>query len=759
MTSQTYSNKLVSFKQAFGLRVIITSVAALLLLTLFSYLSVANLAQVKTYNPDYIYCMIGNDSQVNFMFIILLLLAMAMAVFMFGFVHNKRASGMYLSLPSSRRELFISRYFAGIIAVALPCVIHITRLLYMNIRVFGMSDQLLQAYLIIMCAAFVLVFVVYSITSAVCLCVGTTAEAVSFSFIIIFGAVFLALGLNLICKWFLNGNAYGEWGAYSYYTLSQGFANWTVEYTPLVSMVYFDSFGQLSASGGSAIISNKYVYILAYLFIASVLAGFLAYIGMKRYKAENSGSLGVNATLNFICSFVVVFLIFGLFTGAPGYGSAVIIKLLTGFVASFIVFILCRFLLTLNIKKAVNPGGFKQYACMLGLTVIACAAALSGWFGYAAYQPDISEIAGVSVTYTGAPDFIIGSGVEISDFYLGNRDSDAIYARGFNDLIYTSQDDIRAVLDIHNKLIKAGPDLSVNRKQTVDNPDRDRLAIWTHIRYDLNDGRVIERLYKTIPASAARDMLALDETDLIKERVAGSFDLLAEAEDLQPIWVTDSLFKNLREIDPELNKALFEAVKKDYSNLSLQDKYYDGRALAVISLPGLELDYEGNITVRPYNYFTVSEWGSGTVVTMNMSSAGDLRSLPEDYLYDALLGPSTAAARIFVTERYEHTLALLKEYGYLPGLPVAEDVMAMYTERYIINPASFETRPPYFRSYTSDAYTPRSGSVEIDPGDYQDILDNARSCYYTAGGGRLVKVQYLNEDGKWGGATLFLPDA
>jgi len=481
---------------------------------------------------------------------------------------------------------------------------------------------------------------------------------------------------------------------------------------------------------------------------------------MKRYKAENSGSLGINAALNFICPFVAVFWAFGLFTGAPSYGSAVITKLFAGLLASFITFILCRFLLTLNIKKTVSPAGFKQYACMLGFTAAACLAALSGWFGYAAEQPDISEIAGASITYAGAPDLIVGDGTEVSNYYLNGRDSEAIYARDFYDLVYTSQDDIRAVLDIHTKLIKAGPDLSLTKKQTVDDPDKDRLAIWTHVRYTLKDGRIIDRLYKTIPASVAQDMLNLDESGLIKGRVADSLDIMAEFEDLKPIWLTDSLFMNLREIDSSLNKPLFEAVKKDYLSLSLQDKYYDGRALAVLALPGLELDDAGNTVVRSYNYSFINEFG-GVTISLNQTGGNNYIDLREDLLKISLLGPSTTATRIYITEKYEHTLAFLKEHGYIaenPDLPSAGDVLEMYTERYIINPAAFETRPPYFRSYISYEYTPRGDSAKVDAKDYQALLDKARSSYYTAGGGQLLKVLSEDTDGKRVWITLFLPE-
>lgn len=677
----------------------------------------------------------------DIMFFLLLSQAMANAVYMFSFMHSKRASFAYLSAPVKRGALFLSKYFAGAIMTVLPSIINLLLRLNVNLKVFGCSTLLIQAFLVLSLGMIVCLLTVYSITTAVCLCVGTVIEGIAFSFILIFSPLLLTQAVNSICLIFLWGNEFGEHIYFGQKFISPSLSYYFQKYTPALSYVpIFDNLSELNTDSYLFNRISEYLSACALStalwFAFSLLVSVFAYVALKRFKAENSGMHGTNKYLNTICTFTLVFFIFGMYYDSY---TSIAEKVIFDLLRSLLLFLLCRFLLTLNIRKTFSKISFLQFGIMLVVICIPCILCLTGLFGYSAFQPELNEIENVTVTYTGAPDFISGGEGISSTYYNKYR----VHIRDFEDLIYTSEDsenDIQTILELHKKIINAGPEIFARRNQIVEDVKKDWLSLQIYVSYKLKNGRYVDRVYKTVPAQIAKDLLVLDEAKAVKERIGGTLDITKEEIENLPVKVTNSLFGNEITLNETERLELFNAIKMDIESLTLNEKYFPGKqALAVV--------YFFREDSKPvFEGYSITGSDNNLTVTYNNE--------PDYY------GASTETVRYYITDGYENTLAYLKEKG-IYGAINAEtlalgNITGMFTERYLLNYTN-ETQALYFRSYQSAGYPKLENALEINTSEYGSILELTRNNYYVAEGGYLIRV--LINDGTEKCVTLFLPES
>jgi hypothetical protein len=93
-----------------------------------------------------------------------------------------------------------------------------------------------------------------------------------------------------------------------------------------------------------------------------------------------------------------------------------------------------------------------QLLASAAITAAACV--ICGLFGYESYQPNLDEIESASITYAGAPDFLIGESGEFGSYKYPDLDGNYLewVFRDFSDLEYSSKSDLRTVLDIHKSI-------------------------------------------------------------------------------------------------------------------------------------------------------------------------------------------------------------------------------------------------------------------------------------------------------------------
>ncbi|MDR1640305.1 MAG: hypothetical protein LBT59_11465, partial [Clostridiales bacterium] len=579
MTSPNSSNKRRKLRRhaslsAFNLGLAGISVATLAIFIFLQQIQGGRLELVKAPSPQTSYYLAEYHQGYLILFAIIAMQAIVTATYSLRFIHGRRSSTTDQSPPVSRDRLFLSKYLAGLIAATVPFLAYMAILVIANVQAFGYSSQMAQAALLLAAAGFTAVFSVYSIASVVCLMAGTSAKGMAFSVFLMFGPYFILNSTTSIFKFFLHGNAFGAVNNYFGTTMPSLFDH-VSPYLPGWGMIPFlEKYSYSTGTWGSRLGG---AFILAAWILLSILASALALRLFKRDKAERAGVTGQAGCMGTLFCFTVAYAMFGLvFTMINTSGFDLLLYGTMAFIASFLV---CKLILARDVEIAFKFKTLGQLLASAAITAAACVICATGLFGYASYQPNLDEIESASITYAGAPDFLIGESGEFGSYKYPDLDGDYLewVFRDFSDLEYSSKSDLRTVLDIHKILIDEKPRLLGNSS--------DALTDQIHVTYRLANGGKVERQYKLIMPDASLELLRLDSTEAVKQRISETFATLLDAE-LSPFLVTDSLFQNELEPSHADAKRLLSAFLEDSSERTIESKYFpDKLCRAIISFP------------------------------------------------------------------------------------------------------------------------------------------------------------------------------
>lgn len=753
-----------TFKAAFELNVVLINAIAFIYIWVTGRQDVNQLLIIKSNEPNLLYFMEPFYNQTNQFMLYLIIFAQAVvtALLMFVFTINKRASIAYFNLPISREQLFFARYMAGLILTFIPHILFFTYMFFVNAVTFGFSQVLFQGYAIMLATILTTLFFIYSVSTAICMCVGTICEKLMFSWVIMYGINSSLVSVTLILMLFLHGNAMGE--TYADRMLSDNIVKTCQRYIPPNGSL--DIFGRYSKAVGHIEdfripfwgdqFSAGWGTLLIWVILA-VMISWLALVAFKHFKTEHAGVQGINQKMNNAAVFLFTFAMFN--RDGPGNDYRTKLHMIfMMFLWSLGVFILSRLILTKSVKKIFNAQGLKIYGSVWVVVLIIALCGLTGGFGYSRYQPAVSDISYSEITYTGAPDFIAGQGNYYGNFLRGastaQRETN-ICVRDYTDLSFNSENDLSIVLTLHKKMIDAGsfPVTADKSKQFVDDMNKDWLWLWVNVRYTLKNGKTADRLYKALPAKVARDLLQLDETDAVKKRVSDATALAVAKTDQGglPLYVYDNLFTNGVEIKPDHIKTFLTALQKDIDDLPLDEKYFpDQPAGYVVSFPRLVED--GGVIGLP-----VYSIESDPLRALNIAVLTDVN---EDVFFNANpFQQYTSTIQFYITSGYVNTLAFLREHGYSGSINTDTSVIqSIYAKRYRIKP-DYISQSLYFRSVMTTESIKYGESVAIPSDKYADILRLARSNYYVSNGGYQLWVDVAGFNGDTIRTTLFVPEA
>lgn len=155
------------------------------------------------------------------------------AIMTFGFLFKKNAVDVYFSLGMSRKRLFSTRFVAGLVMSFLPGCFVLTFSFVFNILLFGLSAELVTAYLYILSGWLALVLFTFSMTSLVCALAGTLAESITLTLCGLGGVTILLYGMNFLMNVFLWGNPYGQ-RAYLYQPVESNLIYHSIYFNPLL---------------------------------------------------------------------------------------------------------------------------------------------------------------------------------------------------------------------------------------------------------------------------------------------------------------------------------------------------------------------------------------------------------------------------------------------------------------------------------------------------------------------------------------------
>ncbi|MDR0273316.1 MAG: hypothetical protein LBI27_08380 [Clostridiales bacterium] len=426
---------------------------------------------------------------------------------------------------------------------------------------------------------------------------------------------------------------------------------------------------------------------------------------------------------------------------------------MTSIITSLIFVIVSRLVIFRKLRKLIDREAFIIYGTVSSIILVLTIIGLTGGFGYSRRIPQVDSIAAVQITYPGAPEFISGSGnygarwlriVKHLPPYDGAQGDSIV--RDNRDLIFISEEDIRLVHGLHGSIINA---------------DEELIRLRVRIRYHLNDGRIIERMYKHIPAATALQMLMLDETDAVRENIASATSLAREVSESEfyEFFLTDSLFGSRTEIPVEHRLQLLEALQSDIENLSIEQKYFPSESARVIlHIPRL-IEIDGIIGKPQYEHF----WDS--VSRTIVARENGIR--PQTPIPAHGTGPPFEPSercmhqlQFFITSDYVNTIEFLQDAGYaslfdiIPTLE-AQNIISMEAQLFSLL-STHRTTELFFRSSVLHDGRTALQTVNILENERLAVLNRARTHYYGISGGYRLLVDVLYEENLTR-VALFLP--
>jgi ABC-2 type transport system permease protein len=592
-------------------------------------------------------------------------------------------------------------------------------------------------------------------------------EKIVFSWLAMYGAYFLLGAFSIAFSLFLNGNAMGE--TFVGKAVAESLPDMLRRhFPPYGARFIFKQYGLGSVSGTAADIGvNIWLLLIIWLFLAAAVS-VLALRAFDRYKAENAGMQGVYPKLINIVTVLLTFTLYGINDGPGNNTRSNLLVIVLSVVWLFMTFIIIRLILTKSVRKVFNKEGLVLLGYVIALYGVTALCGLTGGFGYSSRQPKLNDIESAEMTYAGAPDFIPGNGdyyPVYTEFFQVPHSNPSSYnpIREYSDLVFTSEKDIKIILSLHKELIDAGMGFA-KKEQIITDPEKDRVQLRLHVRYNLKNGKTVDRVYYSVPASLAADMLELDETDKIRERASEATALafgMAERGDF-PLYITDMFFGNEHKLAEEDQLRFLSALQKDIDGLQTDEKYFPGRpARAVVRFPRLVREGDAvGIPVYPIERDNKRAVSVAEQTGINESLSSFSARFAADYWYQRL----TQTIQIHITDGYVNTLAFLREKGICgfidDDMPDTTGILSIRALRCPVNPATI-SRSQYFRSNATYEEFKYGAAAVIPPDKWTDILKRAKTHYYTSGGGYYLWVEMFDLSSVESVRTviLFVPEA
>ncbi len=575
------------------------------------------------------------------------------AVCLFNFITSKKMVNVYYSLGITRTKLFCGKYFSGLLLLFVATILPMIVIFFANIFTVGYSASLFKACLFYFLYLFSVAATSFTATATVFAVVGTTFETMIFSVVLLLVPDVFLFSIQTLMDKFLYGNPYGMNFLYVN-TIEYGYGDnvaTLADRLSILSPLFWGKNGMIEFA-----VSKKYAvtesvpsispqFGVALLWIALTIGlFFLAVFFFNRRKAEISGFIGTNRVLNTAVSTLAAF-------AAYCYAMYVIESMVTAIIIGCIAFTAVHLIL----EAVVLRDGKKFLKGLYKLPIgIAFCVALTyifngGLFGFSQKLPDIADIKSVAVSPAGA---VAEFGLFEDSWGYSNYDMKYYsYGRTITGE-FTSEKDIKAVLDVHKAITEA--------------PEEDRtLGNSVQFVYTLKNGTKFRRNFFTISPESYKKLLYLEDCEYYNETLnelfngeIGTFNIY----DQSPEKIFADGQKNLRNnyyvdvysayadkvikltLSEKDRLALLDALYKDISSRSVEEKYYPSSQVVGFIMFSYG-DEELNAQTAPLKTETEE-----TAFSARFS----------DFLYS---NPWSPYFNTHITEDMTNTVKLLKEIG------------------------------------------------------------------------------------------------
>lgn len=634
-----------------------------------------------------------------------------LAVVLFRFLFVKRATTAFFSVGLSRTALFLSRYAAGALCVAVGVGVPFAATFALNCAALGMYEGMAQEFLYVLCGYLMVALASFSIAGIAVACAGTLFETCAFSTALLASVTIVLWGAGVLADHLLVGNAAGA----TLYGQSEVVApSYLDQFSWLNPILFFNEAGADHQSF-TAVDPVYFPELGSWTLVAGWLVAFaaLSAIGMALFcrrpgeRAEMAGkapvlSLFSVAIFGFAACAVAVMLLGSVdMTVALAVGAAL-------FVLVSLVLLFGPLRGRTSRKVTVGCVGGELAALAVAVGVIA-----GGGFGYAGYIPDADQVDSVEISYNGSPSYL-------TQGFSGTSGGSSYYYTSYRS--YSEPSSVDIVRSLHGQLID-----TARAPRATDYADFQSSVVPYDvvIRYRMKDGGETVRYFDQATVGELSAMLSLDNDEHTHELenavITGSTEGLSEDEkaalDDSPsynayrsgyIYLADGALNRIMQVKctDEERAALLDALARDLAGMDASERYQPDKP------------------ARAALMFTLS---------------------PE--LDVASFGYSFSNAVTYLTEDWTATVSWLEGKGLL-------DALGGELNPRIIEKLTFQRDDPYssinevtspvsryfmaYRTEVSGSYwiTQDYGSLNVieDQGEIAEILPNLRmGCYMTGG--------------------------
>ena len=601
------------------------------------------------------------------------------AICTFNFITSKKMVNVYYSLGITRTKLFCGKYISGIILMLIATLIPMTILFFANVFSVGFSFTLLSVILYWTLNLFLIAATSFTVTAAIFAAVGTTFETAVFSVIILLLPDIFLYSIQALMDTFLYGTPYGQ-NFLFLNTYNYGYYE-TVATLPdqmnFLSPLFHDKNGlealvllEKDVANPAVPTVNPDLIVSGLWFIATILIFVLAVFIFNKRKAEICGFIGTNRILNTSVSSLAAFSAFCFVINITG--KDLVISLVAGSLCFAAVHLILEAAVLRDLRKFTK--GLYKLPVGIAVSVVIALIFNGGLFGFAQKIPAQSNIESVSVTAVGTT---AEYGLFADSWTYGNYDVSFFASSGCLAGEFTSENDIKAVLDVH-KAITEDSEESRTTENTI------------QFIYKLKNGTTLKRSFNRISPEAYKKLLYLEDSDFynntLTELFKGEIKKYNVYEQSARTVFADAQ-RNLRNnyyvkfysrfADKEFSLTLSEndrlklldALYKDLSDRTVDEKYYPSQSpvgFLIFSYGSDELDAQTapertEITEKVFSARFESFLESGvwapyfnTCITTDMTNTVEL--LKELGLYEKLItAPEFITAEVIPAETaYEY---------------------------------------------------------------------------------------------------------
>ena len=681
-----------------------------------------------------------------------------LGVMMFRFIASKKTVNVFYSLGITRKSLFVSKYLAGIlmlvVSVALPLLFN----LILNFSYLGSSWQLWSATAYYFWSFSILACFAFTVTAAVFSCVGTVAEGCFFPFVLLGSPMIVLYCLQYLMET-LFGNTYGEYfmgyGTTDLPTSFKAFNPILFLYDGVNNLSALDASGKLipSSYGEGAPWVKPNFLPLVFWTLAVIAVMFLGMYLFRKRKAEICGFLGVNPVLNFLITFLLGFLGFGLVIHVAEAKLSMALAIVIGLLVFAVIYCIVDFALIRNGKEFLR--GLKKLPVHLGITLIIGIVFATGLFGFSTRIPELSEIQSASITVP-------------SDSFLGLGCSGSSYGSEYNwgalsDMLegIEAEEDLRLVRQVHEKIIQTGDQKITANQDGVAREDQ-FVESTIQVIYQLKNGKKLMRNYYHVPVQAVNQLLHIEDTEaghvqiqkFLTAPLTSRYDSW-ERETIQKtgaisLWSPYMEQETTIELSELQRKMLLQCIADDLTAQKAEQRYFPTQQpIGFISLQNSEraigYGYTGSSSDETYRapYVNTRE---GYTVYLTKEMQKTIQFLQFNGFYDRIGQPAEVESVKIVRAREEENHAP-EHLRYDSFFFIGSWQSSKYMEE---QKKSYESQGGVYDTAFKNA-------VEIaDARQAQEIAARSHIAYFYGVDGYFVQVKLAGDKGY---TCMFLPES